>query len=204
MKQLDNTSEMLEVYDLVGNFLKTQPRWEFKEDAEKQRLITDWEWIVGKNNVQVKRAMALILSGEGDIRISKECLQEMDIPTLVVSNNMFLDALDLWLERQCMMTKIERIMCDESTRNFSDGIDFIQPYISDYYLWYYNWSIRFSDWESSGINIMNIEELLENIEKSPDLYTEDLKFLIARYRKYLIASDKFKEIFENNGSTFNI
>jgi hypothetical protein len=53
------------------------------------------------------------------------------------------------------------------------------------YVWYYDWPIQFIDWKCSGIEVFFIGELKEKIKESPDKFTEDLKFMVKNYEKYL-------------------
>jgi len=54
------------------------------------------------------------------------------------------------------------------------------------YLGYYNGSIRFKDGESSGIEVFSLKELQEDIKENPGKFTEDIKFMIKKYEKYIV------------------
>jgi hypothetical protein len=63
---------------------------------------------------------------------------------------------------------------------------FEQPYINNFYIGYYDGGIRFCDGESSGIEVFTIEELEKQIAEEPTKFTEDLKWMIKRYRHLLV------------------
>ena len=63
---------------------------------------------------------------------------------------------------------------------------FVQPYITTIFIGYYNGAIRFVDGESSGIEVFSLDELKEEIRKNPEKFTEDIKFMIKKYEKYLV------------------
>ena len=59
------------------------------------------------------------------------------------------------------------------------------PHISTFYIGYYDGAIRFIDGESSGIEIFSLKELKEDIKNNPNKFTEDIKFMIKKYEKFL-------------------
>lgn len=50
---------------------------------------------------------------------------------------------------------------------------------------YYDGAIRFVDGESSGIEVFSLKELEADIKHNQDKFTEDVKFMIKKYRKYI-------------------
>jgi len=57
--------------------------------------------------------------------------------------------------------------------------------MTTFHVGYYNGSIRFSDGESSGIEVFSLNELKEEIKNNPIKFTEDLKFMISNYESFL-------------------
>lgn len=133
-----------------------------------------------------------------DLNMAKEWLEELAIPSYVTSHDLFIDALDFDVERMAFITRIERIMWQKSVRIKQNWDKFIQPYISDIYMWYYNGHVRFKDAEASGLEYVDIDKLKRRILDKPKNYTEDLKFLIQRYGRYFVNINKFKEVFKEN------
>ncbi|MDR2190530.1 MAG: hypothetical protein LBP53_05050 [Candidatus Peribacteria bacterium] len=58
------------------------------------------------------------------------------------------------------------------------------------YCGYYDGAIKFKDGEASGIETVSLEEAKEELHKYPEKFTEDLKFMIEKYEKYLIPITK--------------
>jgi len=209
-------SELLEIYDLDGNIIKTQKRDEFYDEIKKEFKET------GKITKQVKSIRMILLNSKGHMYIQKrsyykkenaglydktigghvvaghtlgltvvkECHEELGFPAVVLTDEEFqlaihsTDASIIGLFK-----KIDSIQNFISIRKSKDG-DFKQPYISSFYVGYYDGSIRFRDGESIGIEVFTLEQLRERIQKEPEMFTEDLKFMIRRYEKYLVPINK--------------
>lgn len=138
-----------------------------------------------------------------NINMAKELVEELFIPGHIVGQEYFIDWFDFSLERMACITRIERIMRDVSVRKNKDWSEHKQPYVTDSYLWFYNWPLLFSDGEASGLECVSRDVLLERMQKYPDQYTDDLKKMVARYWRYLLPMDEFKSQFEQDGFTFN-
>lgn len=54
------------------------------------------------------------------------------------------------------------------------------------YVGYYDGAIKFKDGEASGIEVSSLADLKEELIASPEKFTEDLKFMIEKYEKYLV------------------
>lgn len=209
-------TELLEIYDLDGNIIKTQKRDEFYDEIKKEFKET------GKITKQVKSIRMILLNSKGHMYIQKrsyykkenaglydktigghvvaghtlgltvvkECHEELGFPAVVLTDEEFqlaihsTDASIIGLFK-----KIDSIQNFISIRKSKDG-DFKQPYISSFYVGYYDGSIRFRDGESIGIEVFTLEQLRERIQKEPEMFTEDLKFMIRRYEKYLVPINK--------------
>ncbi|MDR2540852.1 MAG: hypothetical protein LBD11_03575 [Candidatus Peribacteria bacterium] len=66
-----------------------------------------------------------------------------------------------------------------------------QPHITTIYCGYYDGAIKFKDGEATGIEVFSLAELKEEIANYPERFTEDLKFMIEKYGKYLIPVSEF-------------
>ncbi len=133
-----------------------------------------------------------------DINMTKEALEELNIPSHITSQDYFTDSLSFWIEKMAFITRIERIMWNKSKRVNKDGTNFEQSYITDFYMGYYNGPVQFSDWEACWLEYVNKEKLLEKIEKNPDNYTHDLQFILDRYWDYLLPINKFIQKFKKD------
>ena len=124
------------------------------------------------------------------LTIVKECAEELGFPAIVLPEEDFKKALGLIdLDIIGMFREVEEIRGFQSVRKTKVG-DFIQPYISAFFIGYYEGSIRFRDGEASGIETFSLEELEQDLKNNPEKYTEDLKFMIDRYAEYLVPLKK--------------
>ncbi len=238
--------EMLEIYDLSGNYTWLESREDFKGKIESIRNSGTWKW-VKKHTKQVKRVVTLIMTSEwrillqkrahnkmenpwmfdktigwhtaymdsstmkpwslnqelSDFNAVKECIEELWIPTTSLSNWLFKDAIiDIKWTALWVITRVERVMWQESRRKYRQWPDFIQPYITDSFIWYYDGSYRFRDWEARWLDTFTIDELTSEIRRNGKNFTDDVKFMIQRYGRYLVSSDKFRERFNEDWGQF--
>ena len=122
--------------------------------------------------------------------VVQECHQELGFPAVVLSDDEFRTAVkhtDLSIIG--LFRRVDFIQNFVSVRT-SKGGDFRQPYITSFYIGYYDGSIRFCDGESTGIEVFTLKQLEDRIRKAPELFTEDLKFMIKRYRKFITPIKK--------------
>lgn len=109
------------------------------------------------------------------------------IPCAVLSEHEFRSAIrTIDLQIVWIFKEVEYIDTFNSKRTFEDGFEIIQPYMTSIYIWYYNWPIRFVDWESSGIEVFSLDELQEEIYSNPLKFTDDILYMIDRYKHLLI------------------
>ncbi len=121
-----------------------------------------------------------------DLVVTKECAEELGFPAAVVSNEDFEKAkLAVPLGVIGIFHRIDYQAGFESTRVLKNGTRFVQPLMNAFYIGYYDGAIRFLDGESSGIEVFSPAELKADIAAKPDKYTEDLKYMIKKYSKYL-------------------
>lgn len=172
---------------------KTENSWMYDKSVWWHISISEWYKYSWSMNEELS-----------NINMSKELLEELNIPSSVVSKDFFVDSLWIQNDRMAFLTKIERIYWDKSVRINNDGSEFIQPYITEFYIWYYNWTIQFKDWEASGIEYISKEKILEWIKKYPERYTDDLKKIIKRYYEYILPLNDFKEKFSKDWNEFNL
>ena len=118
--------------------------------------------------------------------IIRECAEELGFPAAILSSKEFDKAIKTTnLDIIGILKKVEELPDFESVRITKKKNEFIQPYISAFYVGYYDGAIRFIDGESSGIEVFSLEELEEEIRINPNKFTEDIKFMIKKYKKFL-------------------
>ena len=119
--------------------------------------------------------------------VIRECSEELGFPAAVLSPEEFDEAVrSIDLNVIGLFKKIDYISNFESMRLTKKGGKFIQPFMSAFYMGYYDGSIRFADGEASGIEVFSLEELKDDIKNNPNGFTEDIKFMIKEYEKFLI------------------
>lgn len=210
------TKEYLEVYNLKGKFFKTMERKAFYDKSKAEflksgkisnkiktvRLIllnSNGKIYVQKRSNSKKDNAGLYDKTVGghvpsgytwDITLVKECAEELGFPIVVVPKKEFTQsAKSVDLKVIGVAKEIDFLKNFYSTRIMNKKF-FIQPYITKIYLGYYDGSIQFKDGESSGIEVFSLKELLKEIKEKPDKFTEDLKFIIKKYKSYLVPIKK--------------
>jgi len=205
-------AEMLEIYDLKGKLLGTQARDIFyKENKEEYKktgkvtrqvktirllLMTSAGRVyIQKRSHNKKENAGLYDKTIGghvpagypfDMTLIQETHQELGLPLVVLSK----DEFDMASENTDLtiigiVKKIGHINNFPSVRRTNDG-EFVQPYLANFYVGYYDGGIRFCDGETTGLEVFNLDQLEEQLEKEPDKFTDDLKFMIKKFKKYLV------------------
>jgi hypothetical protein len=54
------------------------------------------------------------------------------------------------------------------------------------YCGYYDGAISFIDWESSGVELLTLSELKEDLQLYPERFTRELQWLVSKYERFLI------------------
>jgi len=204
-------AELLEVYDLKGKFLKVQERNKFYADIKKEfeqkgkitkkikqvrllltnsqgRIYLQKRSKLKKENPDLydKTIGGHVAKGyTANMAVIKECAEELGFPAAILSPEEFQEAIkgtDLSIIG--IFKKIDHITKFESVRVIGKK-HFIQPVISSFYIGYYDGAIRFVDGESSGVEVYAVNELKQEMKTHPERFTEDLKFMIKKYEKFL-------------------
>ncbi len=206
--------EMLEVFDeKTGMYLQTMSRKAFYEQIKKEYketgkitkkvkvvrfllLTSDGRIYIQKRSRNKSENPGLLDKTIGghvqagfsyDMAAIMECQEELAIPIMVLSKKDFeavRDSIDLKVIG--IMQKIGNWNNIISKRKLADGSVIEQPLMVSFYIGFYNGSIRFKDGESTGVQTYDIEELETLFEKEPFIFTEDLKFMINKFRQYLV------------------
>ena len=205
-------AEQLEVYDLNGKLLGVEDRKKFyseikDEFAEKGKISRQVKSVrlilmnskgriyLQKRNKSKDENPGLYDKTVGghvakddtyDMTTIRECAEELGFPASILSPEEFDKAIKVTnLSIVWIFKKIDYIPNFQSVRITRKGDKFIQPYMTTIYIGYYDGAIRFVDGESSGIEVFSLKELKEEIKNNPDKFTEDLKFMIKKYEKFL-------------------
>lgn len=208
---LDMT-ELLEVYDLQGKLLKIQERSKFysdikKEYASKGRVSKQVKSVRilllnSRGRIYLQKRSKLKNENPGlydktvgghvskdetwDMAAIRECAEELGFPASILSPEEFDRAIHVTdLSVVGIFRKVDYIPNFQSVRVTADGGRFVQPFITTIYIGYYDGAIKFVDGESSGVEVFSRDELKEEIKSSSGKFTEDLKYMIKNYEKYL-------------------
>lgn len=205
-------SEKLEVYDLENKLIKLEDRDKFyneienewKADKKVSKKVKSIRVLLinsmGRVYLQKRSKFKEVNPGKydktigghvpaahsWDMTLIRECAEELGFPASVVSDEEFDETIKITdLSIVGVFKKIDYIDNFESMRTTRDDGEMIQPWITKFYIGYYDGGIRFVDGESSGIEVFSINELKQDIEKNPSKFTEDIKFMIEKYKNYL-------------------
>lgn len=206
-------NEFLEIYKLDDTFLGREDRKDFYSESRKEftekgtiskkvktirvllmnslgriYLQKRSEFKDDNPNLYDKTVGGHVAAGDTfELTVVKECAEELGFPATILSGKDFQRAtksVDLTIIG--IFKKIDYIPNFESLRIQKDGSSFIQPYISEIYIGYYDGAIRFADGESCGVETFSIDQLKKDISNNPSKFTEDLKFMINKYSDLLI------------------
>ena len=204
-------SEKLEVYDLENKLIRLEDRNKFYSDIENEwkvdkkvsKKVKSIRVLLmnSKGRVYLQKRSKFKEVNPGmydktigghvpaghswDMTLIRECAEELGFPASVVSDEEFDETIKITdLSIVGVFKKIDYIDNFESTRTARGGYEMVQPWITTIYAGYYDGGIRFVDGESSGIEVFSLEELNEEIKSNPDKFTEDIKFMIEKYKEY--------------------
>ncbi len=205
-------AEKLEVYDLDSNLLSIEDRKKFykeiKEEFKKTQRVTrkvrTIRLLLMNSNGRIylqkrskiksqnsglydKTVGGHVSAGDNfDMTVIRECAEELGFPATVLSPEDFERAKKVTnIEIIGIFTKIEYIQNFDSVRVNIDGTRFVQPHMTSFYFGYYDGPIRFVDGESCGIEVFSLDELEQEIRDNPNKFTEDIKWMLAKYKAYL-------------------
>jgi len=205
-------AEKLEIYDLNEKLLGVQDRVEFydeiKAEFKKTGKITKQvkrsvmllmnskgKIVIQKRNktknenpgLYDKTSGGHVIEGDSfNLTLIKECAEELGFPVSVLPEHEFGRAIKKTnLRIVGIFKEIDYISGFLSVRSTKSGKKFIQPYMSTTYLGYYDGRLQFIDGESSGIELFTLKELEEEMKSDPEKFTEDIKFMVKKYKKYL-------------------
>ncbi len=206
-------AEKLKIYSLDSELLWVQDRGEFYDEIKQEyndskkitrkvetiRLIlmnSSGNIYLQKRNKDKSENGGLYDKSVGghvkstdsyELTVVKECAEELWFPATVLRWEDFKSAIEgadmsiVWVFRQ-----VELLKNFMSTRVLQDGAQLEQPFISSMYVGYYDGPMQFVDWESSWIEVFSLSELEEEIIENPNKFTQDIKFMVSRYKKYLV------------------
>lgn len=131
------------------------------------------------------------MSGETPVvAVVRECAEELGFPVAVLSKAEFKMAAkftDLSLIGILNLVEEDKNFC--SIRKTVNG-ELAQPFITYFFIGYYDGSMRFKDGESSGLETFSLPELKGELKNNPEKFTQDLHFMVKKFEKYLVPLKK--------------
>jgi len=126
-----------------------------------------------------------------DLTMLKECSEELGIPATVVSNDNFKQMVATTdLHVLGILTKLEYLDNFQSSRIDSKGKKWIEPAMTQFYIGYYDGTINFIDTEACGIQMLSPDELKEEMKNHPKSFTDDMRYILKRYKNKLKPAPK--------------
>lgn len=204
--------ELIGVYDLKEKLIKVEERSKYYSEIRKEfsskgkitRQVKSIRLLLMNSAGRIYLQKRSSIKGENpglydktiaghvlhkstfDMTVVKECAEELGFPAAILSEKEFDTAVKSTdLSVVGIFKKLDYISNFESVRMTKEKKKFIQPYMTTFYIGYYDGSIRFVDGESSGIEVFSLDELKKEIKSNPDKFTEDIKFMIKKYRKFI-------------------
>ena len=212
MGQQKNNKEQLEIYSLDSKLINIQNRKDFYNEIEEEyrskgkitKKVKSIRVILlnSKGRIYLQKRSKIKKDNTGlydktvgghvqeddsfEITAIRECIEELGFPTTVLGEENFDKAIkNTDLNIIGVFRKVDFLENFLSVRKMKTGKDFVQPLINTMYVGYYNGPVKFKDGESSGIETFSLKELEQEIKEKPEKFTEDIKFMIKKYRKYL-------------------
>lgn len=206
--------ELLAVYDENNRLVKIQARDSFYLEAKKElkskgRITSKVKTIrvllmnsAGRIYLQKrskfkndnaglydKTVGGHVLAGDTfDVTVIKECSEELGVPVAILSNEEFNQSIkNTNLSIVGLLKKVSCVKSFQSVRILKNKEKYIQPYINSFYIGYYDGALRFADGESSGIEVFSLTDLKQEIKEQPEKFTEDVKYIICKFEKYIKA-----------------
>ena len=213
-KSLDGTvTELLEVFDLEGNPLGFQEREKFyaeiKEQFARDGKITrqvksiralllnpSGRVYLQKRSLDKSENPGLYDKSVGghvlarisyELTLVKECAEELGLPAAISTPSEFDAALrSIDLRVIGIFRQVDYIAPFLSSRVDRGSFTFTQPFMSAFFIGYYDGPIRFADGESTGIEVFSLDQLRHEITINSTRFTEDLKVMVERYSPYIV------------------
>ncbi|MFA7682396.1 MAG: NUDIX domain-containing protein [Candidatus Peribacteraceae bacterium] len=211
--------EILEIYDLDGNIIEIKHRQEFYDEIQKEfeetgkitkkvkairvlLMTTDGRiYLQRRSDLKAhnrglydKTTGGHFMSGHTwEMTVVREMVEELGIPTVVLPAKEFTKAIETTDVSIIGIFKEIDYDANFLSVRTTDSVPIEQPFMTTFYVGYYDGSIRFRDGEASGIEVHTLTGLKADIQAHPEKYTQDLKVMLQRYEKYLVPANQISE-----------
>ncbi|MCK4589314.1 MAG: NUDIX domain-containing protein [Nanoarchaeota archaeon] len=118
-----------------------------------------------------------------DLTLLKECAEELGIPATIVNPTEFKHSVSVAdLHVLGILTPIIHLDNYQSTRKESSGKEWVEPSMTQFYIGYYDGSIKFRDDEACGIQVFELKDLEKQIKKNPQDFTNDVRYIVKKFQ----------------------
>ncbi|MFA6422698.1 MAG: NUDIX domain-containing protein [Candidatus Buchananbacteria bacterium] len=216
---MGDTKELLDVYSFEGELVGQMEKKEFHETirqeylekgttsirhkdvklfllTSKGRIILQRrsKWKGDNPGLWDKTIGGHIASGDTfELTMLKECAEELGIPATIVRTEDF-DKAATTTDLHVLAILRPLILLDNyQSHRVHEEKKWTENSITQFFLGYYDGAIRFIDSESCGIQVFTLEELEEEIKNSPDGFTDDIKYIINKFKHLIKPIQEKKE-----------
>ncbi|MBT4446837.1 NUDIX domain-containing protein [archaeon] len=213
--------EMLEVYSSEGELIGQKEKKALHEEMRKEFIKTGKvstrhkhvrlflltsngriilqrrsKWKGDNAGLWDKTIGGHVAAGESfDLTMLKECAEELGIPSTIVKEEEFEHSVATTdLHVLAILKKVAFLDNYQSSRKGQDQKEWVEPNMTQIYIGYYDGSIRFIDQESCGIQVFSRDELKEELTQHPEMFTEDIKYIMKKFAKLIKPITKINKV----------
>ena len=125
-----------------------------------------------------------------ELTMLKECAEELGIPATIVKPEDFNKATTTTDLHILAIIKPLILLDNYQSHRMHEGEKWTESSITQFFFGYYDGAIRFIDSESCGIQVFTLEELEEEIKTSPDNFTDDIRYMISKFRNLIKPAEE--------------
>lgn len=115
-----------------------------------------------------------------------ETIQELQVPSIVASNDEDFRKIHKLLKDYMATTAVVKYIWSEITslKKIINGKEISIGNKTHLYIWIYEWSVKNVDREAKGILFYSLEELEDELNRFPQIFTYDLQYYYHKYKDY--------------------
>jgi len=213
-------AELLDIYsfegELVGQMEKKEfhetIRQEYKEKGStsirhkhvrlflmtsKGRVILQRrsKWKGDNQGLWDKTVGGHVTSGDTfELTALKECAEELGIPSTIVSPEIFDNTAETTDLSVLAILRPVALLDNYQSHRMNEGSKWVETGMTQFFIGYYDGSIRFIDSECCGLQVFNLEELDDEIKQYPDNFTDDIKYILSKFRGLIKPIEQKKHV----------
>tara|TARA_Y100000031_G_C8175755_1_gene364018 strand:+ start:380 stop:1036 length:657 start_codon:yes stop_codon:yes gene_type:complete len=205
-------AEFIEIYDLEGNYLRDEERKSFykqlKEQYDKEGKTDTstkgiYLFLIDRGgNIYLQKRSKIVLQNpslwdktvgghvmKGDSfedTLVRETKEEINVDVILTTSDDFEETVKSTdLTKKAVVKRIDTLQ-RESRRVLAGGKYFIKHTNSAMFFGYYEGDFKLIDGEVEEMKLFSLDELEKSLNKNPEQFTDDVVFLIKKYKKFFI------------------